>query len=423
MRGRSFGSVARRRSRGQYSTPRAIARRMARFLRLNRPATVLDPACGTGELLLAVAKQYDSRGVRLVGIDRDLQILERCRANLESSGTSFELIHGDYFDVDLRSLKRRRGTLYVIMNPPFRGYGELSETARHRIADRVPGLSGRFNLAHAFLARTFSVLEPNKVVALLPGNWVGAKYSQLSPAIPTSGFTWRPLPDATFKGVTTTSGLLVTRGSTTTRGDGKPTGVQPTNLAVRVRQGVATGADQTFLSLSHPHPRWGHVTRAARGRDVARGLSLPKLPQIWIPPNGGGDHRVVFRWLPAGARHELSNRYSVLKRGKSCLDFHENIPSWFLGTPKILIPEVCKKLSILVDRRGEILPLHSSIAVRVDSKLDVDSLAELLRTPKFWETLRNRSMRMAGGAIRITTPTLRMLLTEMASSPGHQRWA
>ena len=63
--------------------------------RLGRPASVLEPGCGSGRMLAAFA----DRGIDVTGIDRSPQMLELARDRLGDRGT---LVLGDITDFDLR---------------------------------------------------------------------------------------------------------------------------------------------------------------------------------------------------------------------------------------------------------------------------------------------------------------------------------
>jgi SAM-dependent methyltransferase len=62
--------------------------------RLGRPASVLEPGCGSGRMLAAFA----DRGIEVVGIDRSPQMVELARSRLGDHGT---VVLGDITDFDL----------------------------------------------------------------------------------------------------------------------------------------------------------------------------------------------------------------------------------------------------------------------------------------------------------------------------------
>jgi SAM-dependent methyltransferase len=62
--------------------------------RLDRPASVLEPGCGSGRMLVAFAE----RGIDVVGIDRSPQMVELARRRLGDRGA---VVLGDITDFDL----------------------------------------------------------------------------------------------------------------------------------------------------------------------------------------------------------------------------------------------------------------------------------------------------------------------------------
>src|SRR5947207_5543309 len=106
-----------------FYTPEAVAVRLAAELPLRRPAVVIDPACGDGQLLAAVLRQRGGIGVTLVGVDTSGRALSACKKRLRSCGaTSIRLYHGDFLALSSRIARENPGARYVLMNPPFIAY-------------------------------------------------------------------------------------------------------------------------------------------------------------------------------------------------------------------------------------------------------------------------------------------------------------
>ncbi len=411
MRGRVLSSTSR--ENGAFYTPAHVAKRMARLLSLESPATVLDPACGEGDLLTAVADEFGTRGIRFIGIDRNPKALEACRNTLGTRGANILVRRLDFFAGDLSEVVNETANVYVTMNPPFKGYGHLSSRRRKEILKTTPGLQGRYNLAHAFLVRVLTELHPKSVVALLPGTWSWGSYNHLRYLIDLPQNSWRELPESTFDGATTTAGLLVLQNL-----DGQaPAGPFETSARVRstrnLRQGVATGADATFIRIAGLRPRSGRIVRVARGRDVAMNRSVSELPRLWVPPKHETDALASFiKALPEPDLKRLAGRFCVRRMQRPIWSFHESFPRWFLGKPKLIVPEVCTKISTVYDAQGRVLPLHSTIAIRATDSAEARRMASVLESQWAWDWLRPRCPRMVNGAIRLTTPVLRDLLDQ-----------
>jgi hypothetical protein len=106
---------------------------------------------------------------------------------------------------------------------------------------------------------------------------------------------------------------------------------------------------------------------------------------------------------------ELTDRFCVAVMERPVWGFHESYPLWFFGEPKIIVPEVCTKISVLYDSDGRVLPLHSTIAVRVRTLADAKRVAAVLQSDGSWRWLRAQCPKMVNGAIRLTVPVLRKL--------------
>lgn len=181
-------------ARGAHYTPPELARFLAdailRELRQSaEPVRVLDPACGDGNLLLALAtaapQELRSR-LHLVGLDTHEQAIEESRSALgELDVASVELRVSDFL-LQSGPVESGQGFLAlafsreeagapigrfdaVIANPPYVRTQVLGAEQARRLAQRY-GLSGRVDLYHAFLKAMAMALRDDGVVGLLTSN-------------------------------------------------------------------------------------------------------------------------------------------------------------------------------------------------------------------------------------------------------------
>ncbi|MCB9759378.1 MAG: methyltransferase [Alphaproteobacteria bacterium] len=139
------------RRRGAFDTPRAMARRLACLTGGGRRG--VDPACGTGALLLAMAEQ----GVdELAG--QDIDPLALAVARVAVPGAS--LRRGDAFEGS------PEGDL-LLTNPPFVSPEHQDKELRRRLTAALPWLSGRFDLAVPFLALALGRLPQGAVAGVV----------------------------------------------------------------------------------------------------------------------------------------------------------------------------------------------------------------------------------------------------------------
>jgi len=397
-------------------TPPSLSRRLAGHISGRFSGTVVDPACGAGNLLAAAALQTtaaDRPGeVHLAGTDISTRAVRECRGVL-----SRLLPHGNF-----HVLKRDflRGTEYesplspavVIMNPPFRGYGGLSQDDRLRIRSGLQ-MRGRFNLGHAFVVRAVRVYAPERLIALLPSNWVYSRSGWFRDELQElkGEWDWEDIGDGAFRDVDVHLGILVWKRSRRRSKSQQQVinGRKPTFAGLEVRQGVATGADDVFCNIAQRSNSMGTWRTAVKGRDVGR----TSTRQVWVPPAEYGREELAafLKTIPRSMLNRLRRRSCVRSRRRAVLDYHEAIPDWFCEEPKLLLPEIVTgKLRVELDAEGAKMPLHSVIAVRVPSIAMGRLLLRYFQSSRVQKRLLRAAPRLNGGAVRLQVGAVRDIL-------------
>jgi type I restriction enzyme M protein len=129
---------------GQYFTPPPVADAMAAFLQPLPGETWLDPFCGSGLLLGAVATRA-SGPVQLFGIDRDPRVLHlaRVEAALRHPASPLVLLHANALEEAPGLLDRVGapvgGVDGVIANPPFGAEIHIADTEAYAAFDLARG--------------------------------------------------------------------------------------------------------------------------------------------------------------------------------------------------------------------------------------------------------------------------------------------
>lgn len=169
---------------GVHYTPTLLAEFLARQALAaseGRSLSALDPACGDGELLAAIAAAAEAAGLpapRLTGIDRDPAAIAVATQRLRGiHAASVQLRCGDFLEValsagQLRAAEDEPPASYdiVISNPPYVRTQVLGGERAQQLG-RAFGLTGRVDLYHAFVCAMSSVLkEDGGVLALLCSN-------------------------------------------------------------------------------------------------------------------------------------------------------------------------------------------------------------------------------------------------------------
>lgn len=161
---------------GKHYTPSGLARFLAervldQFDGGTQQVSVLDPACGDGELLLAVrevaAERLPATRLVLTGYDLDAKAIAVARQRAEELGIDIDLHEGDFLDA---SRDLADGSFdAVITNPPYVRTQQLGQAAAQVLATRF-ALSGRIDLTHPFVVLLPTLLRAGGVVGLLCSN-------------------------------------------------------------------------------------------------------------------------------------------------------------------------------------------------------------------------------------------------------------
>jgi adenine-specific DNA-methyltransferase len=159
-------------ARGAHETPTALAAFLAEQVVVElgvptQPLRILDPACGGGALLHAVAHAAPlrvRRNCHLIGVDTHGEGVAQARRLLRDSGAArVSLETADFLLQDARAVD------VVIANPPYVRTQVLGAERSRRLARRY-GLTGRVDLYHAFLKAIAAALTEGGVLGLLTSN-------------------------------------------------------------------------------------------------------------------------------------------------------------------------------------------------------------------------------------------------------------
>ncbi len=163
-------------SNGIHETPAPLADFLAaavleRLTTTSGPLTVLDPACGRGALLRAIASAATpvTRGqMVLAGFETAPGALETARAELSRLDIArLALTLGDFLNHDLSD--PLTGYDAVVTNPPFVRTQVLGAMRSQALARRF-GLSGRVDLYQVFIRALADTLRPGGVLGLIASN-------------------------------------------------------------------------------------------------------------------------------------------------------------------------------------------------------------------------------------------------------------
>jgi adenine-specific DNA-methyltransferase len=160
---------------GRHYTPERLADFLAERLIQNLGdldhVRVLDPACGDGELLLAVSRVASRLGktfsLELVGFDLDADAIRVAVSRAAAMGVSVAFECADFLVASGEIPAERFDA--IITNPPYVRTQHLGAATARLLAEKF-GLEGRIDLTHPFVAIAPRLLSPDGVLALLCSN-------------------------------------------------------------------------------------------------------------------------------------------------------------------------------------------------------------------------------------------------------------
>ncbi|MDB5694457.1 MAG: hypothetical protein JWO81_3520 [Alphaproteobacteria bacterium] len=163
-------------SHGVHYTPVGLADFLARRVVAHlggQETVILDPACGDGGLLLAVAAAIEQTGLpapQLVGVDRDPDAIAAAEMMLSGArATGIELRCGDFLDMADGHAGLPMAYNAIISNPPYVRTQVLGAARAQALALQF-GLTGRVDLYHAFVAAMTAKLTTGGILGLLCSN-------------------------------------------------------------------------------------------------------------------------------------------------------------------------------------------------------------------------------------------------------------
>ncbi|WP_209372062.1 N-6 DNA methylase [Brevibacterium renqingii] len=163
---------------GQHYTPAELAQFLAakafgNLVDGRSQLTIVDPACGDGELLIAAAEAATTAGytdgITLIGFDIDEDAVAVAKARIADAGLDAEITLGDFL-VHQRSMPSNSVDL-IITNPPYVRTQHLGQDVARLLAAEF-GLTGRVDLTHPFVAVAARLLRSDGVLGLLCSNRV-----------------------------------------------------------------------------------------------------------------------------------------------------------------------------------------------------------------------------------------------------------
>lgn len=168
-----------RRPLGQFFTPLAPGRVMARWALQDKPTLLTDPGCGSGSLLIAASQERASK-TKLLGFDIDPSAIAMAEANRGvRSIHRLELRQLDFLQDEISERPDA-----VICNPPYTRHQSLSSNHKTAIHESLSARLGvRFShlasLHVLFLMRALDMAADEARLAFItPAHWLDMAYAR-----------------------------------------------------------------------------------------------------------------------------------------------------------------------------------------------------------------------------------------------------
>lgn len=279
-------SATDRKRRGQWPTPWWVCEAVVDRLAPDLPARplVVDPACGDGRWLLAVARRVP--GARLIGLDLDPLAIAAARETLRRAGVEATLEVADGL---------AEGAVppcdAVVGNPPFVRPQHLDRDYAEAVWARFPVATDKVDLSACFVQRALD--RAPRVALVLPGNLLSLQsFAAVRARLLQAGVdgVFR-LPKDAFPATVHTVAVLAGPTDRRVAGDLGPDGFgplgtlavsplawsvdgplpalpgRPLGERVTLHMGVVCGDYDRYV---HPGRRFAEDRPTCRGRDVTR---------------------------------------------------------------------------------------------------------------------------------------------------------
>ena len=293
--------LSHRKKYGQFFTPPAVARMMAKWVIQERPRTILDPAFGLGIFYEAVKAVATNDHFSFVGYEIDKHLLDVLALPPQSN---LRVIHGDYLESEIEYYDA------IICNPPYMRFQKF--LTRHNVMPKLEKqigirFSGYSNIASIFLIKALHELKMNgRLAFIMPYEFFNTGYgTEIKRKLLEKGLLKQIVifshekeifPDA----ITTVCVILC-------RKDGKPEAVKITHIESAGELDKLDYIGDHFQALIHPNnlppdKKWMQIIGS-------RLYNNEEIPNGFCPLSFYGK---VMRGIATGA-----NKFFALSRTKA----------------------------------------------------------------------------------------------------------
>lgn len=171
--------------RGGYYTPLDLAIYISRWVREKTPKTILEPSCGDGVFIEALAKTGSHAKLKVLGFELSSEEAAKAKQRSKSFGCiESEIRSGDFLDFAISEmLTGRTGYDAVVGNPPFVRYQYLPEEAQRKAESifellRLPFTKHTNAWVPFVLASVAMLKQGGRLGMILPSEIIHVMHSQ-----------------------------------------------------------------------------------------------------------------------------------------------------------------------------------------------------------------------------------------------------
>jgi adenine-specific DNA-methyltransferase len=435
--------------RGFVPTPPAVVDVMVEKLFRIRPPTrttrVLDAGCGYGAFIQGVlgwARRHQLSCPSITGIELDPKKVEVARIAFKKE-PQVNIVCSDFLVKHLEPFD------YIIANPPYVSIGDLSDTEKAAYRARFQSARGRLDLYLLFLERALGLLKPGgRLVFITPEKFTYVESARGLRQI-LSRFHVEEIdfaPEDTFPGLTTYPAVTTINSTSNApsvrvrlRDGARRLVTLPSNgdswlpyfngsprlagaktlseVSLRVSCGVATGADSIFLFDSDELPKGfsNFAYPTLSGRELRVSGELPSPTRVLLTPYDEQGNLLLRKELGPVDKYLATPRVRAKLESRTCVRrkpwyaFHDTPHLDQILRPKILCKDITSRPYFWMEKRGDIVPLHSTYYIVPDNPDLLEPLAAFLNSKSAGRWLRANCQRAANEYYRVQSAILKRL--------------
>jgi len=174
-----YSNESKSKSNGVVYTPKKMAEYLAKSMTVyselsdDKTVSILDPAIGDGELVMALLSNLRLKGItaRVIGFDIDSDATDKTKKRITDSfpDANIEIKNDDFLESALKLIEDGKKFDFIIANPPYIRTQILGPSRSKKLSE-ILDLRGRIDVYYAFLVISARMLAPKGVAGFITSN-------------------------------------------------------------------------------------------------------------------------------------------------------------------------------------------------------------------------------------------------------------